>query len=130
MPGLFLNRTRSRALLRGTDERRYGFEPRKHHEGPPEDPGAVLGADVRRAGRQVPDRLHVREGAQEGSAQAGPALLLPDGGGEGQPRVRRDGRRDPRQHVRQVQERWMEWQKLFLSIIPFPEISAARAMPL
>ena len=31
---------------------------------------------------------------------------------------------------RGVQERWMEWQKLFLSIIPFPEISAARAMPL
>ena len=31
---------------------------------------------------------------------------------------------------RQVQERWMEWQKLFLSIIPMPEISAARAMPL
>ncbi|MGH9066294.1 MAG: methane monooxygenase [Acidimicrobiales bacterium] len=31
---------------------------------------------------------------------------------------------------RQVQERWMEWQKLFLSIIPLPEISAARAMPL
>ena len=31
---------------------------------------------------------------------------------------------------RQVEERWMEWQKLFLSIIPFPEISAARAMPL
>jgi propane monooxygenase large subunit len=31
---------------------------------------------------------------------------------------------------RQVQERWMEWQKLFLSIIPFPEISAARSMPL
>jgi propane monooxygenase large subunit len=31
---------------------------------------------------------------------------------------------------RQVQQRWMEWQKLFLSIIPFPEISAARAMPL
>ena len=31
---------------------------------------------------------------------------------------------------RQVQPRWMEWQKLFLSIIPFPEISAARAMPL
>ncbi len=30
----------------------------------------------------------------------------------------------------QVQPRWMEWQKLFLSIIPFPEISAARAMPL
>ncbi|GAA3714316.1 methane monooxygenase [Streptomyces tremellae] len=31
---------------------------------------------------------------------------------------------------RQVQQRWMEWQKLFLSIIPFPEISAARAMPM
>ncbi|HET6367641.1 MAG TPA: hypothetical protein VFG27_10470, partial [Pseudomonadales bacterium] len=31
---------------------------------------------------------------------------------------------------RQVQQRWMEWQKLFLSIIPFAEISAARAMPL
>src|SRR6266704_1646393 len=30
----------------------------------------------------------------------------------------------------QVQERWLEWQKLFLSIIPLPEISAARAMPL
>ena len=31
---------------------------------------------------------------------------------------------------RQVQQRWMEWQKLFLSIIPFPEISAARSMPM
>src|SRR5204862_6181025 len=31
---------------------------------------------------------------------------------------------------RQVQQRWMEWQKLFLSIIAFPEVSAARAMPL
>src|SRR5260370_11703010 len=31
---------------------------------------------------------------------------------------------------RQVQERWLEWQKLFLSIIPLPEISAARPMPL
>src|SRR5258708_2764925 len=31
---------------------------------------------------------------------------------------------------RQLQERWLEWQKLFLSIIPLPEISAARAMPL
>ena len=30
---------------------------------------------------------------------------------------------------RQTQPRWLEWQKLFLSIIPFPEISAARAMP-
>src|SRR2546428_11501755 len=30
---------------------------------------------------------------------------------------------------RQTQPRWLEWQKLFLSIIPFPEISAARAVP-
>ena len=30
---------------------------------------------------------------------------------------------------RQVQQRWMEWQKLFLSIIPFPEISAAATPP-
>jgi hypothetical protein len=26
---------------------------------------------------------------------------------------------------RQVQQRWMEWQKLFLSIIPFAEISGS-----
>ena len=26
---------------------------------------------------------------------------------------------------RQVQERWLEWQKLFLSIIPLPEISGS-----
>src|SRR6201990_2615464 len=31
---------------------------------------------------------------------------------------------------RQVQERWLGGQKLFLSIIPLPEISPARAMPL
>src|SRR5205823_14842362 len=30
---------------------------------------------------------------------------------------------------RQTQPRWMEWTKLFLAIIPFPEIPAARAMP-
>ena len=29
---------------------------------------------------------------------------------------------------RNVQPRWIEWQKLFLAIIPFPEISAARSM--
>ncbi len=29
---------------------------------------------------------------------------------------------------RQTQPRWLEWQKFFLSIIPFTEISAARAM--
>src|SRR6201987_956705 len=29
---------------------------------------------------------------------------------------------------RNVQQRWIEWMKLFLAIIPFPEISAARSM--
>jgi len=29
---------------------------------------------------------------------------------------------------RNVEPRWMEWMKLFLGIIPFPEISAARSM--
>ncbi|HXM26056.1 MAG TPA: aromatic/alkene/methane monooxygenase hydroxylase/oxygenase subunit alpha [Chthoniobacterales bacterium] len=29
---------------------------------------------------------------------------------------------------RNVQPRWIEWMKLFLAIIPFPEISAARSM--
>src|SRR6201986_2621759 len=29
---------------------------------------------------------------------------------------------------RNVQPRWIEWMKLFLGIIPFPEISAARSM--
>src|ERR1700681_336330 len=29
---------------------------------------------------------------------------------------------------RDVQPRWIEWMKLFLGIIPFPEISAARSM--
>src|SRR5258706_150399 len=31
---------------------------------------------------------------------------------------------------RSTQPRWMEWMKLFLGISPFPEIAAARAMPL
>lgn len=31
---------------------------------------------------------------------------------------------------RSTQPRWMEWMKAFLSITPFVEISAARAMPL
>src|SRR6202451_3531615 len=30
---------------------------------------------------------------------------------------------------RQVQERWLEWQKLFLSIIPLPEVSGSLGMP-
>ena len=29
---------------------------------------------------------------------------------------------------RNVEQRWLEWMKLFLAIIPFPEISAARSM--
>ena len=29
---------------------------------------------------------------------------------------------------RNTQPRWVEWMKLFLAIIPFPEISAARSM--
>lgn len=29
---------------------------------------------------------------------------------------------DPGNMFRQVQQRWLEWQKLFLSIIPNPEI--------
>eukprot|EP00747_Dinoflagellata_sp_TGD_P161869 gnl/TRDRNA2_/TRDRNA2_178854_c0_seq1.p1 gnl/TRDRNA2_/TRDRNA2_178854_c0~~gnl/TRDRNA2_/TRDRNA2_178854_c0_seq1.p1 ORF type:complete len:557 (+),score=3.37 gnl/TRDRNA2_/TRDRNA2_178854_c0_seq1:202-1872(+) len=29
---------------------------------------------------------------------------------------------------RNVEQRWLEWMKLFLSIIPYPEISAARSM--
>jgi len=29
---------------------------------------------------------------------------------------------------RNVEPRWIEWMKLFLAIIPFPEISAARSM--
>jgi propane monooxygenase large subunit len=31
---------------------------------------------------------------------------------------------------RNVEPRWIEWMKLFLGISPFPEIAAARAMPL
>src|SRR5258708_19003020 len=31
---------------------------------------------------------------------------------------------------RSTQRRWMEWMKLFLGISPFPDIAAARAMPL
>ena len=54
---------------------------------------------VSRAVHEVRHRLHLPEGAEEGPAQADPPLVLPDGGGEGQPRLRRRGRRDPRQHV-------------------------------
>ena len=94
----------SPALLRrghGTREKqtRSEGEQSKHHQGSRQNPGAVLGAVIRQPGREVRDRLHVREGPEEGPAQAGPAVLLPHGGGEGQPRLRRDGRGDSRQHV-------------------------------
>ncbi len=60
--------------------------------------------------------------------KTGPAVLLPDAGREGQPRLWRARRRAARRHVRNVEPRWVEWMKLFLAIIPFPEISAARSM--
>src|SRR4051794_23178606 len=72
----------SRAPRRG-DHACSGDPAPEPDEDPRQDPGAVLGSDVRIAGQQVSDRLHVREGAQEGSDEAGPPLLLPDGGGEG-----------------------------------------------
>ena len=109
----FLDGARDRSYGPAEHRRKLGAERRaprfhdggrdresgEHHEGPQQDPGALLGSHVRLAGGEVRHRLHVREGAEEGPAQAGPAVLLPDGGGEGQPRLRRDGRRDPRQHV-------------------------------
>ena len=79
--------------------RRSADEPSECGESPPEDPGAVLGTGVPRARGALRNRLHVPEGEEEGPAQAGPAFLLPDAGGERPPRVRRGGRRDPRQHV-------------------------------
>src|ERR1700721_3927386 len=74
-------------------------EPPKRGEGPPEDPGPVRGTPVPPAGLAVRNGLHVPEGAEEGPAQAGAPLLLPDAGGEGPPGLRRAGRRDPGQHV-------------------------------
>ena len=68
-------------------------------KGPPEDPGTGLGTAVPRAGFAVRHGLHVPQGSEEGPAQAGPAVLLPDGGREGPPGLRGPGRRDPRQHV-------------------------------
>src|SRR5450432_3086482 len=68
-------------------------------QGTPEDPGAVLGTALPRAGVAVRHRLHVPEGPEEGPAQAGPAVLLPDAGREGPPGLRSLRRRDPREHV-------------------------------
>src|SRR5580693_6089872 len=74
-------------------------EPPERGQGPPEDPGALLGTAVPHAGKPLRNGLHVPEGAEEGPAQAGPAVLLPDAGGEGPPGLRRAGRRDSRQYV-------------------------------
>ena len=83
----------------GPREERGDDESPKRGEGPPEDPGAGLGAAVPRAGVAVRNGLHVPEGAEEGPAEAGPAVLLPDAGREGPPGLRRRRRRHPRQHV-------------------------------
>src|SRR4051812_24604207 len=64
--------------LRGGDHACSGDAAPEPDEDPRQDPGAVLGSDLRLAGQQVPDRLHVREGAQEGPDEAGPAVLFPD----------------------------------------------------
>ena len=95
---LAITAPRCRADLRPARPRSADESP-KRGQGSPEDPGAGLGAAVPRAGLPVRNRLHVPEGAEEGPAQAGPAVLLPDAGGEGPPGLRRLRRRDPRQHV-------------------------------
>src|SRR5258705_5885780 len=73
----------------------------KPDQDPRQDPGAVVGSDLCDTGRQIPDRLHVREGTEEGPHEAGPPVVLPDGGGEGSARLRSDGRSYPREHVPQ-----------------------------
>ena len=83
----------------GTRRERGDDESPKCGQGSPEDPGTCLGASVPRACVAVRDGLHVPQGTEEGPAEAGPPVLLPDAGREGQPRVRRAGRRHPRQHV-------------------------------
>src|SRR5215813_10515838 len=80
-------------------EREECHESPECGEGPPEDSRVVLGTGVPRAGLSVRNRLHVPQSAEEGPAEAGSAVVLPDAGGEGPPGVRRLRRRDPRQHV-------------------------------
>ena len=82
-----------------SDKQGVADESPKRGQGSREDPGAGLGAALPRAGLPVRDRLHVPEGQEEGPAQAGPPVVLPDAGGEGPPGLRRLRRRDPRQHV-------------------------------
>src|SRR5580704_12358180 len=90
--------TRGRTLRRA-EGLEVADESPKRGQGTPEDPGAGLGTDVPRAGVPVRNGLHVPEGPEEGPAEAGAPVLLPDAGREGPPRVRRPGRRHPRQHV-------------------------------
>src|SRR6266550_3213989 len=100
-PAIEPARTRGTAAGVGSSHRprRSAHEPSECGESPPEDPGVVLGSGLPRARVALRNRLHVPEGEEEGPAQAGSALLFPDAGGEGPPRVRRGGRCDPRQHV-------------------------------
>src|SRR5215469_13440290 len=89
----------SRAVSGRPDQGRGDNESPERSQGSPEDPGTRLGTAVPRARLAVRHRLHLREGPEEGPAEAGPPFLLPDAGREGQPRVRRAGWRHPRQHV-------------------------------
>src|ERR1035437_10053756 len=114
----------------GNPPERGGDESPECRQGSPENPGAVLGASVPRASVAVRDGLHVPQGTEEGPAEQVLRSYFPM-------QEEKDNRVYGAQDgairgnmFRQVQERWLEWQKLFLSIIPLPEISAARAMPL
>src|SRR6266567_1196092 len=74
--------TASRLVRQG--EQLYGSC--KPHQGAPKDPGAFLGANVCHTGQEVSDRLHIYQGSQEGTTEAGPAVLFPHAGGERQSR--------------------------------------------
>ena len=65
-----------------------------------EDRGSRLEPHLRPGGDDLPDRLQDREGAARPD-EAGPAVLLPDAGREGQPRLRRARRGAARRHVPQ-----------------------------
>src|ERR1700722_17029173 len=65
----------------GTRRERGDDESPEWGQGAPEAPRAHLGAQVPRASRPVRNRLPVPQGREEGPAQAGAAVLLPDAGG-------------------------------------------------
>src|SRR5712691_4264716 len=67
------------ALGRARDD----YEPPERGEGPSEDSGTVLGTAVPRAGLPVRNGLHVRQGAEEGPAQASAPVVLTDAGRKG-----------------------------------------------